>query len=94
MGRRLWILVAVLGLFLGAACTGAPRPSDVAAGKGDAPDGSRVLGTTADDPGTTVAGQAVDAAGNPIAGRGAGGRVGSTASGPGGPAASWPVPGV
>jgi ABC-type branched-subunit amino acid transport system substrate-binding protein len=90
MGRRLAILLAVLGL-LAAACTGAPRPDSVAAGSGESSDvvtdsgDAPVDGTT-----TTVAGQTVDAAGNPVA---AAGRTGPGTPKPGAPAQST-TPGV
>jgi branched-chain amino acid transport system substrate-binding protein len=92
MGRRLGILVAVLGLFVTAACTGAPRPTDVAATKtGERNTAADVEGSTVENPGTTVAGQAVDAAGNPIPGassaKGGGGATGPAAT-------TGPVPGV
>jgi ABC-type branched-subunit amino acid transport system substrate-binding protein len=91
MGRRLGILVAVLGLFVTAACTGAPRPENVAADRTTGEAATEVEGATAERSDTTVAGQAVDAAGNPIAGPGTTGKPGATATTPG---AAGPVPGV
>lgn len=87
MGRRLGILIAVVGL-LAAACTGAPRPESLAAKDKKSADDNAALGeSTVDDTSTTVAGQAVDAAGNPIAPGKAG------ASGKGATAAKGGTPG-
>jgi ABC-type branched-subunit amino acid transport system substrate-binding protein len=63
MGRRLGILLALVGL-LAAACTGAPRPESLAA-KDKKSNDSTALGTTpsgVEDTSTTVAGQTPDAA--------------------------------
>lgn len=90
MGRRLGILLAVLGL-MAAACTGAPRPGgDLAAGTEK--DDAAVLGDSSvgGDTTTTVAGQTLDAAGKPVAGA-----TGSTAKpGAGGTPAQSSTPGV
>jgi ABC-type branched-subunit amino acid transport system substrate-binding protein len=90
MGRRIGILVALVGL-LAAACTGAPRPQSLHA-KHESK--SSVLGseTAAEDTTTTVV--AVDAAGNPVAGAAA--RSGVTRAAGAAKAAAGPstTPGV
>src|SRR4051794_34995999 len=63
MGRRLGILVAMVGL-LAAACTGAPRPQSVGS-KGLDQQGDVQAEVAGAETTTTVA---VDAAGNPVAG--------------------------
>jgi ABC-type branched-subunit amino acid transport system substrate-binding protein len=78
MGRKLGILVAVLGM-LAAACTGAPRPQSLAAKEKKADDAAALGNTSAlEGTSTTVAGQPLDAAGNPIA-PGKAGRPGTAA---------------
>lgn len=84
MGRRLSILLALVG-FLAAACTGAPRPESLASkGPDGGSDTEAVLGTG--DTTTTVAGQTVDAAGNPAV-------AGSSVTKPGAPAGKGGTPG-
>jgi len=86
----------VAGLLVGAACTGAPRPQDLAAGDGerDRRGDAEVEGSTIENPDGTVAGEALDAAGNPVPGTaGATRRPGTTAKAPSG-FGDGPTPGV